>query len=530
MKVKFNTKFTVIISLLFFFLTQPSFSADDPTVKFRKAKKLFERNRFAAAQKLFLEFIKEEPFEYEIRDSLFMLGEIYRKQNDCHNANSYYNRLDKRYPHSRYRVPLLYTKGHCYYETDLYTRSRQHLKKYLASVKDPSVSSKNYTHANILMGVLHEQTRQWRKAAQYYQNAILILDRDISRKPRDKKLHKIKKDVLYSLGMIYASHLGNKELAHEYLAGATELGQNMTPGLSFLLRKMSLTHYTRENGLPDDAISDIQVDGDDVWIATWGGGLVRFSRSTERFEQIKLPSKQLRDLFVDFETVYITSFDGIFVYDKKSNRTKRLTSGKRLFTLAQKVFKDDRTIYFSTLMDGIIEYDTIKRKIKILDHESFLGSRQVYAIEADHRYVAFGTLDNGAVIKNKKTGEVHYLNVENGKLKGNNVKALLIDGRYVWVAVHKHGIYRYDLTRKVVKFFDWGLPYPSCLALRGRKVWVGTSGNGIRIYDRENGHVDKMTVLNGLSSNEIHHLQMEENYIWIGYLDNGLDILYRPQE
>jgi ligand-binding sensor domain-containing protein len=149
-------------------------------------------------------------------------------------------------------------------------------------------------------------------------------------------------------------------------------------------------------------------------------------------------------------------------------------------------------------------------------------------MDANHEYIAFGTVDRGAVIKDKKTGQIHYVNTENNKLHGDNVKSVLIDGRYVWIGVHKYGVYRYDIKTKLCKFFDWGLPYPSSFSLRGRKLWIGTSGNGIRIFDREKNSIEKLTVIEGLSSNEVHMIKIEGNYIWIGYLDSGIDILYKP--
>jgi ligand-binding sensor domain-containing protein len=348
----------------------------------------------------------------------------------------------------------------------------------------------------------------------------------------DKKLYStlkdLKREIYYTMGIIYSEKSFNQELAHTFLTQAIELGQPLTPSLIFLLRRLTILHIGKENGLPDNSISDIVVDGDDVWISTWGGGLVRFARSAGIYSQIPLPTSQLRNLYVDFENVYISSFDGIFIFDKKSSRSFRLSRDEKVFNLAQKVVKDDRSIYFSTLSDGVVQYDIIKKSLVTLDEASFLGSRVVYSMDANHEYIAFGTVDRGAVIKDKKTGQIHYVNTENNKLHGDNVKSVLIDGRYVWIGVHKYGVYRYDIKTKLCKFFDWGLPYPSSFSLRGRKLWIGTSGNGIRIFDREKNSIEKLTVIEGLSSNEVHMIKIEGNYIWIGYLDSGIDILYKP--
>ena len=522
------------IILVFFFVTWviPLSSAPDPTVKYFKGVKYFEHENFAEAEKMFQEFMAEQPFEYEVRDAIFYLGEIYRKKGQYENAVSFYNKLNSRFPHSRHRTNLMYLYGECYFHLNLISRSAESFKEYLTNAGDPSGNPGFFINTNQYMAKISEIYRNWKDAIDYYQQGLLILEPYMKNSAKDKNLSKQikdqKRDIYYSLGLLYAEKYPNQELAHTYLTGSLELGQTMTAPLSFLLRRLTILHIGRENGLPDDAISDLAVDGDDVWISTWGGGLIRFSRSSGKYTAIPLPSSQLRNLYVDFEYVYISSYDGIYIFDKKSSRSLHLAKNEKSFTLAQKVVKDDRTIYFSTLTDGVIEYDIIKKTVDTLDENSYVGSRQVYSIDANHQYLAFGTLDKGAIIKDKTSGEIHYVNVENKKLGGNNVKSLMIDGRYVWIGVHKFGIYRYDTKTKDCKYYDWGIPYPSTFSLRGRMLWVGTSGNGIRIYDREKKTLEKLTVIEGLSSNEVHLLKMEGNYVWIGYLDNGIDILYKP--
>lgn len=525
MKIKY------LAPLLFLFVFTSAMV--DHTEKFRAGKKLFQRGDLEGAESYLKEFITEEPFEYEIRDALFYLGEIYRLKGDYNNAMSYYNRLSKRYPHSRYRHDLVYLYGECYYHMKLITKSVVSLREYLGSVSDPMEKPWYYVNANYLLAKVSSEARNWEGAAVHYHKSLRILEVIEGAKGNEvgeEVIQETLRDIYYSLGWIYAEKMRKPERAHYYLTKSLSYGRELDVGMSFMLRRISIFHIGKVNGLPDEAISDIQVDGDDVWIATWGGGLVRFSRSTETFVPIPLPSSQIRDIYVDFETVYVTSFDGIYVFNKKDNTIYTLKKEELNFDLAQKVFKDDRVVYFSTLSKGVIKYDTIRKSIEVLGGDSFVGSSQVYAIEADHRYVAFGSLDNGAALYDKDKEEYHVINVESGHLDGNNVKSLLIDGRYLWIGVHKYGIYRYDMERRKAVFFDWGLPYPSSLAKRGRKIWIGTSGNGLRIYDRETGELNQVTVLEGLSSNEIHQLQIEGNYIWIGYLDNGIDILYSPEE
>ena len=96
-------------------------------------------------------------------------------------------------------------------------------------------------------------------------------------------------------------------------------------------------------------------------VSTWGHGVVRFSRSAEKFVPIRLPSSQVRSLYIDFDRVYFSTYDGIFTYNKRSGKVKQIQAGENIFTIAQKVIKDDRHVYFSTLSTGVVRYDTIKK-------------------------------------------------------------------------------------------------------------------------------------------------------------------------
>ena len=66
------------------------------------------------------------------------------------------------------------------------------------------------------------------------------------------------------------------------------------------------------------------------------------------------------------------------------------------------------------------------------------------------------------------------------------------------------------------------------IARREHEIWVGTSGHGIFIFDRKTEKVKNLRAIEGLSSNDISHIQVESDYVWIGYLEAGIDIFYEP--
>ena len=241
----------------------------NPAEKYFKAVREYEKSRLEQAEVLFKEFMAEQPFEYEIRDALFYMGEISRKQEQYADAIGYYNRLESRYPHSRYRVTLFFVRGYSYYYLGLLNKSSTLLQTYLTNLRDPSEDPDSYILGAYLLGNIHNKHRSWKDSVEYYQKSILIIDQQTRKSGKyGKQYHEIKKEMLHAMGIIYAERLDNKELAHQYLVAAQGLGYEMSDSLRFLLRKMSLSHYTMENGLTDNSISDIKVDGDDVWIGT----------------------------------------------------------------------------------------------------------------------------------------------------------------------------------------------------------------------------------------------------------------------
>ena len=483
---------------------------------------------YKGAIRNFQRFMQEQPYQYEVRDAFFYLGESFIKEKQYLDALKNFRILSKRYPHSKYRKDVIFKIGECYYLLEITKRSERHLKEYLSKSKVPDINKYHHIDANMYLGLLARNRRAYKKMIRDLQISLQLLEKRNKKFGMTEGMKDRFEKIYYELGLIYTKHFKKNKIAYYYLKKYIKSKKDIPRSLKFVLRGLTLFHLDRIDGLPDKAISDIKVDGDDVWVSTWGHGVVRFSRSTEKFVPIRLPSSQVRSLHIDFDHVYFSTYDGIFTYNKRSRKVKQMQAGKNLFRVAQKVIKDDRYVYFSTLGTGVVKYDIIKKTIAVLDRSSFIGSDHIYSMDADHRYLVFGTLDRGLIIYRKKDKKAVYLNKRH--LGGNNIKATLIDGRFIWIGVHKHGIYKYDLTRKKIYKMNWRIPYPSTLAKRGHEIWAGSSGSGIFLYDQKKDKVEKIRAVEGLASNEIHLIETEGDYIWIGYMDSGIDLLYKPLE
>ncbi len=511
--------------LIFFFglLAISALGAADKLTKYRDAITEYEARRFEKAVQLFSEFVAEQPYEIEVKKSWYYMTTALAEQGKCNEAVARANIALDRYPALEDRLELRVVTGECLYRLDAHARA----EKILAETRKQTDIEPLVGRIDTFRGFIAYDARAFASAVKYYKQALRITEK-YGRE--DQNTYRVYRD----LGTILANDALQTESAVEYLSKAIRLSAKYKPGdagsLRLLLRRISLRRIDKLNGLGDNSIADIRVDGDDVYIATWGAGLVRYTRSSDKLEKIKLPSPQLRGLYADFDELFITSFDGVYRHSKKTGLTEALSDEAGALKLGQKAIKDDRYVYVSTLNRGLIQYDTIKRKVVTLGKESWVGSNQVYAIDADLEYLAVGTLDTGAIIHNKKTGETIRIAGPADGLKSENVKAVLLDGRFVYIGAHNDGVYIYDLQQRKLTRLNADLPFPSAFARRDHEIFIGTSGQGLRILDRNTNKLDRLSAVEGLSSNEIQILRIEGDFIWIGYLENGIDVVYRPQK
>jgi ligand-binding sensor domain-containing protein len=491
--------------------------------KYHAAVADYEARRYAEAMELFLEFIKENPYEPEVRKAWFYITNALAEQGKCHEAIAKANITLSRYPVHPDKSELLVISAECLYRVDAHARAEKTLSGLRRVEEMPMLAYR----AERLRGMIAYDARGFARAEKHYRSALQYASR---LGLEDATLLRINAD----LGRIYANDPLRTEDAVNYLSRAVALAEKFEPSqvrsLKTLLRRLSLRRIDKLNGLEDNSIADIRVDGDDVYIATWGGGLVRYTRSQDKLVKIQLPSAQLRGLYADFEEIYAATYDGIFRISKKTGKSEAIHDAQGTLRLAQKIIKDDRYIYCSTLSRGLIQYDTVRKSVKIFGKDSWVKSDQVYAIDADIEYLVVGTVDQGALIYHKASGETTQITKGENALQSENVKAVLLDGRYVYIAAHNDGVYVYDLQQKKLRRLEIKLPFPSALARRENEIFIGTSGQGVRVLDRNTGNLERITAVEGLSSNEVQILRVEGEFLWIGYLERGIDVLYRPSK
>ncbi|MBV6493999.1 MAG: hypothetical protein LDLANPLL_02023 [Turneriella sp.] len=508
-------------SLFFFITTFALFSADNLEKYYRGIEK-FKKHEYTSARKEFEEFVKEHPYEIEVKKSWYYMVRTLVAEKKWHDAITRINITLERYPLHEDRVELKVLLGRCLYKVNAHARAEKILRGTASTVKDDAL---RYLLDKTL-GLIYYDARKFGEAQKYLESAVR-LSKKLNEK--DKELF----DIYVALAKVASLDTSKTADAIRYYAEAISIGEKDSKKdvnvLKLEMRKLAIRRVDSKNGLKDDNIADIRVDGDDVYIATWGAGLFRFVRSSEKIERINVPSAQLRGLYVDFDDIYVASFDGVFRVSKKSGEVAVLKDEAGELKLGQKTLKDDRYIYFTTLTRGLIQYDTVKKKVVAFGKDSWVGSNQVYALDVDLSYIVVGTLDHGVIIYNKETKETVSIGPSETGLKSANIKAVLLDGRYVYIGAHNDGVYVYDIHAKKLTKLSMEIPFPSAFAKRENEIFIGTSGQGIRVLNRNNNSVTKLRAIEGLSSDEIQIIRVEGDFLWIGFLEKGIDVLYLPE-
>jgi signal transduction histidine kinase/ligand-binding sensor domain-containing protein/AraC-like DNA-binding protein len=181
------------------------------------------------------------------------------------------------------------------------------------------------------------------------------------------------------------------------------------------------------NSLPDDIIYDITRDSHgDLWIATFRGGLVKFSPPSGRFYKMFAPQ----------------SLDSL-VYDSEG-----IT---RLYT------DSNKSLWIGTLggvnKKGIDETTFTQYTPNATDTVSIKGDYVLSLFEDSDRRLWIGTRGSGLNLLRKDGKTFQNFTVEDG-LPGNSVYGILEDNKgYLWLSTD-NGLSRLDKKNKVFKNFN----------------------------------------------------------------------------
>lgn len=310
------------------------------------------------------------------------------------------------------------------------------------------------------------------------------------------------------------------------------------------LRRIARWRYIKkEDGLADDSVSDILFDGDDVWVATWLGGITRFTRSTGQVTRFKaspggLVSNLIRSMTVAQNRVWVATFEGLSYYDKAYGQWKTIETVAGLrWQRIKKVLVWDNRLWVATIGHGLSVLDLKSGTWNTYGRKDGLPGNDIVTLCTTPGSVWAGTVTGGVGRFDLLTGRwTVYSAGGRGGLPTNNIKSIAFDGTRMWFGTHGKGLVTCTEHGEDWKTFNTrnsGLTsdYVYALAFSPRgELWIGTLEGGALSFNPQTGKWLRLGIRDGLPGNDIIALAFEKRHIWFGTLNGGVAILLSDEE
>ncbi|WP_316796464.1 two-component regulator propeller domain-containing protein [Pedobacter agri] len=366
--------------------------------------------------------------------------------------------------------------------------------------------------------------------------------------PKSKTFEEVNLN-LFDYGIRKIAYIGNWK--KDLLIG-TDVGLFKRSGNKSQLSKIDL-------GSEKAAINEVYLDGDLLWVATEGAGLIRYNPETNQKKTFlhqadanSIADNNIRSVGKDTQgDIWLGTFKGLSILSAASGLFDNyFHQVSQPYTISQNsvrcFFRDKQDgIWLGTFYGGVNYYHRNDIKFNLLSQNTgklSLNDEVVSAISQDKKgNFWIGTNDKGLNYWDRKNNTISYYTSSErsaSTLASNNIKAIAFDDReQVLIGTHNGGLNILNPATGSVKRFlhdendpnsiSGNLVYSVLKDYKGR-IWVGTR-SGLDQFDSDKGlfshvHLDKAG--KRLSSDDITYL-FEDNRrrIWIG-TTNGVTLLY----
>lgn len=227
-----------------------------------------------------------------------------------------------------------------------------------------------------------------------------------------------------------------------------------------------------------------------IWIATEGGGLVRYDKVKEQYKYFRLESQMVQ------------------TYNEN---------------IIKSLFLDGDTIWCGTAKGSIYSFD-IKRETFRKRHE-LSRSDVIYALHKDrHGNLFVGSIvDRGLVMIKPDGSQLSEFPLKDGATaRFSDVRVFYeISADVYLIGTRYQGLYQFNLQQQTLYHFSSEVNTPgdyitSILKSSDGRIWVGTFGDGFGELMPEVGFIRMYSTKNGLLSNNICSIQEGDNgNLWI---------------
>lgn len=288
--------------------------------------------------------------------------------------------------------------------------------------------------------------------------------------------------------------------------GTEDAGLNALDPSSDLFR-----HYDRKNSpLSYDNIHALYVDGDDLYVGTFNGGLNIMNRKTGKTVNFRknrgaspISDNNVFSVCRDRQgVVWVGTIYGLNTFDRETGRFSTVgVLGDRPFVYD--IYQGgDETVYFAAYNLGVFTYNHYLNRWDRIGDRSVPDDllRHVISISEDAASnIWFGTEGRGLVRYVPSTGEIRAITTQDGLPNDVVYKVVEDNNRNLWVTTNK-GLVRYDPITGEMKVFTSkdGLTsdqfnYKSGFRASDGKLYFGTINGFVSFYP------DRFTVNSNIS-------------------------------
>ena len=304
---------------------------------------------------------------------------------------------------------------------------------------------------------------------------------------------------------------------------------------------MSYTWKASDKGGDPQEICQI-LEGKDghLWIGTHYDGLLRFDRLSGIFTPYKLQDNNnkntwIRSLFeTEDGTLLIGTEDGLLTLDIPSKKVKVVKEFSK--AVVYSFMKDHEDgLWLGTYFNGLYYIPPQKNDIRWYcesdDSQSMTGSAVSQFCEDSKGNIWIATEDGGLNYFNTTSREfTHYkTSGSDYKIGHNNIHALMLDGRYLWIGTFSKGIEILDTkSRTVVKRYRFDPNDLTSLSndhiysiykTRSGDIYIGTM-KGLCRFNRKTEGFTRLDKFNNIFIYDI--IEDDKGTLWIATKNDGV--------
>ncbi len=233
----------------------------------------------------------------------------------------------------------------------------------------------------------------------------------------------------------------------------------------------TINHQTRGAGFKSDVALMIESDSrGDIWIATWGDGLLRYSPATSSFSRflnrqndtLSLGANQITSLHIDQDdNVWVSCFkEGLFVLRAGSGYFSKVTFGEglqyeRAFYYITKMLKDSGGNFWVATFDGLfLQTGNVSLAFRhdMMDTTS-ISSDIVYTVFEDSRQRIWIGTNNKLNLYDPQQRIFHKFGDQEG-FSSNVIYSIAEDSSgYLWLSTNR-GIIRFHPDNQQTRKFN----------------------------------------------------------------------------